>query len=217
MVWNTVVVWPWRARFQKVKQKEVKSLSRVQLVATPWTVASQAAPSMEFSRQEYWSGLPFPSPGGIFPTQGLNPGLPHCRQMFYLLSYQGSPQITILDFILGFHGEVKVKVAQHPTLCDPTTKSVEFSRQEYWNSSPGESSQPRDWTQVSCIADRFFTNWAIREALTYRTSLNTQIWGCSSSLNEMLHITYAHPPVLLIYFHWGVVDLQYYISLRCTI
>ena len=37
------------------------------------------APSMGFSRQEYWSGLPFPSPGN-FPTQGSNPGLPHCRQ-----------------------------------------------------------------------------------------------------------------------------------------
>ena len=41
---------------------EVKSLSRVRLSATPWTVAYQAPPSMEFSRQEYWSGLPFPSP-----------------------------------------------------------------------------------------------------------------------------------------------------------
>ena len=38
------------------------------------------------SRQEYWSGLPFPSPG-IFPTQGSNPGLLHCRQMLYSLSY----------------------------------------------------------------------------------------------------------------------------------
>ena len=37
---------------------EVKSLSRVRLFATPWTVAYQALPSMEFSRQEYWSGLP---------------------------------------------------------------------------------------------------------------------------------------------------------------
>ena len=37
--------------------------SRVQLFATPWTVAYQASPSMGFSRQEYWSGLPFPSPG----------------------------------------------------------------------------------------------------------------------------------------------------------
>ena len=42
---------------------KVKSLSRVRLFATPWTVAHQAPPSMRFSRQEYWSGLPFPSPG----------------------------------------------------------------------------------------------------------------------------------------------------------
>ena len=41
----------------------VKSLSRVQLFATPWTVAYLASASMGFSRQEYWSGLPFPSPG----------------------------------------------------------------------------------------------------------------------------------------------------------
>ena len=40
----------------------------------------QASPSMGFSRQEYWIGLPFPSPGD-FGTQGLNPGLLHCRQM----------------------------------------------------------------------------------------------------------------------------------------
>ena len=42
----------------------VQLLSRVWLFATPWTVAYQASPSMGFSRQEYWSGLPFPSPGG---------------------------------------------------------------------------------------------------------------------------------------------------------
>ena len=46
---------------QKWKVK-VKSLSCVQLSATPWTAAYQAPPSMEFSRQEYWSGVPFPSP-----------------------------------------------------------------------------------------------------------------------------------------------------------
>ena len=40
----------------------MKSLSRLQLVATPWTAAYQAPPSMGFSRQEYWSGLPLPSP-----------------------------------------------------------------------------------------------------------------------------------------------------------
>ena len=42
---------------------KVKSESEVRLLATPWTVAYQAPPSMEFSRQEYWSGLPFPSTG----------------------------------------------------------------------------------------------------------------------------------------------------------
>ena len=45
----------------KVKVK-VKSVSRVQLFVTPWTVAYQAPPSMGFSRQEYWSGVPLPSP-----------------------------------------------------------------------------------------------------------------------------------------------------------
>ena len=49
---------------------EVKSLSRVRLFATPWTVTYQASLSMGFSRQEYWSGLPFPSPG--VPNHGLN-------------------------------------------------------------------------------------------------------------------------------------------------
>ena len=49
---------------------KVKLLSRVQLFATPWTVACQAPQSMEFSRQEYWSGLPFPSPGDL-----RNPGI----------------------------------------------------------------------------------------------------------------------------------------------
>ena len=44
---------------------EVKSLSRVRLFATPWTVAYQAPLSMGFSKQECWSGLPFPSPGDL--------------------------------------------------------------------------------------------------------------------------------------------------------
>ena len=54
---------------------KVKSLSRVWLFATPWTVAYQAPPSMGFSRQEYWSGLPFPSPGDL-PNPGIEPRYP---------------------------------------------------------------------------------------------------------------------------------------------
>ena len=68
---------------------------------------------------------------GNSPTQGLNPGLPHWREILYQLSYLGS--LRILEW-----------VAYH------------FSR---------ESSQPRNWTGVSCITGRFFTSWNTREAL----------------------------------------------------
>ena len=73
-------------------RSSVKSLSCVRLFAAPWTVAYQAPLSMEFSRQEYWSGLLFLLQG-IFPTQGSNLGLQHCRQMLYRLSHQGSPGV----------------------------------------------------------------------------------------------------------------------------
>ena len=66
------MVYQFTNTLMKVK---VKSISRVRHFATPWTVAYQASPSMEFSRQEYWSGLPFPSPGD-FPNPGNEPGSP---------------------------------------------------------------------------------------------------------------------------------------------
>ena len=53
----------------------MKSLSRVRLCATPWTVAYQAPLSMGFSKQEYWSGMPFPPPGDL-PDPGIDPGSP---------------------------------------------------------------------------------------------------------------------------------------------
>ena len=60
--------------FLIVKVK-VKSLSRVRFFVIPWTVAYQAPPSMGFTRQEYWSGLQFPSPGDL-PDPGIEPGSP---------------------------------------------------------------------------------------------------------------------------------------------
>ena len=62
--------------FETKKWKwKVKSLSRVWHFLTPWTVAYQAPPSLGFSRQEYWSGVPFPSPGNN-PNSGIEPGSP---------------------------------------------------------------------------------------------------------------------------------------------
>ena len=59
----------------KVKKVKVKSLSCVRLFATSWTVAYQAPLSMGFSRQEFWSGLPFPSPVDL-PIPGIDPRSP---------------------------------------------------------------------------------------------------------------------------------------------
>ena len=58
--------WKWKVK--------VKSLSRVWLLSTPWTAAHQAPPSMGFSRQEYWSGVPLPSPEGKATTLVFWPG-----------------------------------------------------------------------------------------------------------------------------------------------
>ena len=114
-------------------------LCAVRLFATPKTAARQAPLSMGFSRQEYWSGLPCLLQG-IFPTQGSNPGLLHCRWILYQLS------------------SLKVKVAQlFPTLCDfmdYTVQGLLQARILEWIAFPfsRRSSQPRDRTQVSHIA-----------------------------------------------------------------
>ena len=78
----------------RMLKQDVLGRSVVSDFVTPWTAACQAPLSMGFFRQEYWSGLPFPSPG-FFPTQGLNLSLLrllHCRQILYPLSHWRSPE-----------------------------------------------------------------------------------------------------------------------------
>ena len=69
---------------------KVKSLSRVRLFATPWTVAYQASPSMGFSTQEYRSGLPFPFPGHL-PKPGIEPRSPALQTDTLLSEPPGKP------------------------------------------------------------------------------------------------------------------------------
>ena len=79
-------------RMLKVKKvKEVKSLSRVRLFATQWTIAYQAPQSMGFSRQEYWSGVPLPS-----PFQGL-----HTCQVCKLTNLERSSQYETITISTG--------------------------------------------------------------------------------------------------------------------
>ena len=90
----------WRMLFQQhivyvelyINYKECvcQSLSHVGLFVTLWTLALQAPLSIRFSRQEYEVGS-LSLLQGIFPTQGLNLDLPHCRQLLYHLSHHGKP------------------------------------------------------------------------------------------------------------------------------
>ena len=65
-------------------------LSHVQLFAAPWTITHQASLSMGVSRQEYWSGLPFPSPGDL-PNPGIEPGSPVLLADFLPTELHGKP------------------------------------------------------------------------------------------------------------------------------
>ena len=89
----------------KKERKKVKSLSRVWLFATPWTGAYQAPPSMGFSRQEYWSGFPFPSPRDL-SDPGIKPRSPTLQADALTSEPSGKPPMLVRSclksFMLGF-------------------------------------------------------------------------------------------------------------------
>ena len=86
-----------------LKECIVSSLSCVRLFVTSWTVADQAPLSMGFSRQEYWSGLPFPSPGDL-PDLGIEPGSPTLQADALSSKPPGKPQECIRLLYMVFAG-----------------------------------------------------------------------------------------------------------------
>ena len=87
----------------------------VQLFATLGTVACQAPLCMEFSRQKYWSGLPFPSPRDL-PGSGLKPAAPALEGGFFPLIHQGSPKCPVIFYKRNLwtdrtiHGELNTNI-----------------------------------------------------------------------------------------------------------
>ena len=127
--------WKWKVK--------MKSLSRPRLLATPWTTAYQAPPSMGFSRQEYWSGVPLPSPSG-----GASGNLNE------MLVAQSCP--TLCD----------------PTNCSPSGSSIHGvlqARIVEWIAISffRGSSQPRDQTHVSPTGRWILYHWATRDYQQY--------------------------------------------------
>ena len=144
------------ANFMLCMKVKVKLLSRARLFATPWTVVYQASPSMGFSSQEYWSGLPFPSPGNL-----SDPGIK-----------LWSPALKVDSLPTEAPGKPYKELVIQPclTLCDPMDCSPPGSSvhgilqarilERGAMPSPRGSSQPRDETQflmLLALAGGFFT------------------------------------------------------------
>ena len=111
-----------------------QSLSHVQLFVTPWTVVCQAPLSSEVSRQKYWSGLPFPTPGDLLDP-GIKPASPVSYAFVSGFFTTGPPRKPYS--LLYLFCKVKGKVTQCPTLVTPCTiQSMEFSRPVYWSGQP---------------------------------------------------------------------------------
>ena len=86
---------------RRISQTRIPSLSCVGLFVTPWTVACQVSPSMGFSRQEYWSGSPFPSPGDL-PNPGTEPVSPALAGRFFTTE---PPKVSFFFFPTLWFGE----------------------------------------------------------------------------------------------------------------
>ena len=109
------------------------------IFCNPWTVACQAPPSMGFSKQEYWNGLPFPSPGDL-PDQGIEPKSPIFWEDSLSAEPQGKPIYTYTYILTYFFSwwwlssvwlfVIPQTVARQASLCKG------FSKQEYWNGLP---------------------------------------------------------------------------------
>ena len=141
-----------------------KSLSRVQLFATPWTVACQAPLSVRFSGQEYWNGLPFPSPGHL-PDPGTEPVASAVAGRFFTTSATCCCCCcccSVVSVVSDFCGLID---------CNPPGSSVYGILQAIleWVAIPSSRapSPPRDRTWVSyftALADGFFTTSTTWEA-----------------------------------------------------
>ena len=136
--------WKW-----KVKMK-VESLSHVRLFVTPWTAAHQAPPPLGFSRQEHWSGLPFPSPmheSGKWKWKGSSS-----------VRSDSSPP----------HGLQPTRLLCPWDFQQEISSNFQYSNKNTGVSchSPLQSSQPRDWACVSSISRRILYHWVTWEAST---------------------------------------------------
>ena len=143
----------------------MKSLSCVRLFSTLWTVAQQARPSMGFSRQEYWTGLPFPSPGDL-----PHPGIELRSPTLQADALTSEPPVCMLSKFSSVQLFETLWTIAHQALL-----SMEFSRQEYWSEfhsllqgiSPTQGSNPSLLCLLHCR--QILYHWATGKAHSFFT------------------------------------------------
>ena len=121
-------------------------LSHVWLFATAWTVVHQAPLSMEFSRQEYWSGLPFPSPGNL-PDPGIEPTSPALAGGFFTTELHGKLR-TLQSLLFGYRNSsfrdskfaMLMKKCNIIYICSYMFISKKYKLKQQWNATFCESS-----------------------------------------------------------------------------
>ena len=102
LTWKAVSGW-WKVSLHRLYVCVLSCFSRVWLFATLWSIAHQALLSMKFSRQEYWSGLPFPSPGDL-PDPGIEPRFPSLEADSLTSEPPGKPIYKPIYIYIGFPG-----------------------------------------------------------------------------------------------------------------
>ena len=120
----------------------------VQLFEIPWAVAHQAPLPVGFPRQEYWSGLPFPSPGDL-PDQEIEHFFTACG-FFTTMSHLGSPSLSMLLLLLSRFSCVRL-CATPETAAYQAPPSLGFSRQDLWSGLPFPSPmhESEKWNEVA--------------------------------------------------------------------
>ena len=163
--------WKWKVK--------VKSLSRVWLLATPWTAAHQAPPSMGFSRQEYWSGVPLPSP----------------IKMLWLIKLREADGMVLFIYFLPHHAVYRILVPW-PGM-EPVRPAVEAQILNHWAARQvlglsllkhHENCKLSAYITVTTIARSTQRGiWGLHGEVCWQSSNIQETWlmqGCSRNLAE---------------------------------
>ena len=190
----------------------VKLLSHVQLFATPWTVAYQAPQSMEFSRQEYWSGLPLPSPGDL-PDPGIVPGSPELQADTLPSEPPGKPPKSKEEVKLdtSWRAALRLSPGVHVTMLQ-VSAHVSVKLSFLWENGSGKSQFISNFTSTWIIG--FLCIWfldgnnvplwenvgfpsgsMVNNLLAIQEMWETQFWSLTQE--HPLEETMAHTPAIL--------------------